>query len=369
MALGLAIGANSAKASTVGGTVSPEFNYVGLYVGTTVAGDVDSLVLEPPADPIGINGTYTDTNGNFTVPKDTGLVFPPVNVDLDVVNIQGEIGLTKDGTGNYNEATGAMSVDLSLSLTLGVDDLEALSEEVGIPLGTGALACKLSPLAVEFSTGNGWPHPGSAFADKEALTDGSLAGAWRTKPAIVATEGDQSVCNIIGGFLKPVGGIWLANSTTPVTDMPDATGPVPPVYTSEEDGLVGTPPNCEEPEPPVCEEGFTGTPPNCVPIEVPKANISKVAVTPAKGKIKKGKKATITVKVTNSGDASTTATVTLKSSNKQVKVLKSVKVTVGAGKTVSKKVTVSATKKAKGKATITAKVGSKSGKSTLTVKK
>ena len=73
-------------------------------------------------------------------------------------------------------STGAMSMDLSLALTLGVDDLEALSQELPIDLGTGSLKCKFAPLDVALSSGNGWPHPGSPFADKANLEDGALAG-------------------------------------------------------------------------------------------------------------------------------------------------------------------------------------------------
>lgn len=364
MALGLAFSANNAKASTVGGTVNPEFNYVGLFVGTSVAGNVDSLVLKPPADPIGIVGTYTDTNGNFTVPQTGGLDFPPVVVDLDLLQINGEIGLTKDGTGHYDEATGAMTVDLSLSLTLGVDDLEALSEEVGIPLGTGALACKLSPLAVKFSTTAAWPHPGKAFTDKANLTDGAIGGAWRIKPAIVATEGDQSVCNIIGGFLKPVGGIWLANSTDTITTMPAATIDVPVPYTCEEDGLVGTPPNCEEPPPAECEAGKVGTPPDDCKFP---AKVGSVTIT-KKATVKAGKTVKVKVTVKNVGELSYTGKIAIKSSNKQVTAPKSVAVSVAGGKSVVKTITIKAGKKAKGKASITASVGGKSAKSTVTVK-
>lgn len=367
MALALAFSANNAKASTIGGSVSPEFNYVGLFVGTSVAGDVDSLVLQPPADPIAINGTYTDTNGNFTVPQDTGLSFPPVAVDLDVLVINGEIGLTKDGTGTYNEATGEMTVDLSLSLTLGVDDLAALSEQVGIPLGTGALACQLAPLDVQFSTGGGWPHPGKAFTNKAALTDGALSGAWRYKPAITAVEGDQSVCNIIGGFLKPVGGIWLANSTDPVVTMPAATTTIPTVYTCAEDGLVGNPPNCEEPVT-ECDPGFEGTPPNCTQIQTP---ANAVVTAPKKATVKAGKSVKVKVTIKNTGQKSLTGKLTLSSSNKQVSTSPkgSVSIIVAGGKSITKTITVKAAKKAKGKATITAKVGSKSAKVTVTVKK
>lgn len=366
MALGLALGANNAKASTVGGSINPEFNYVGLNV-EAAGSELDSIVLEPPADPIGINGTYTDTNGNFSVPEVGGLDFPPVQVDLDVVQIDGEIGLTKDGTGHYDESTGAMSLDLSLSLTLGVDDLEALGNELGIPLGTGALACRLAPLNVEFTTGNGWPHPGKAFEDKEALTDGALAGAWRYKPSISVVEGDAAVCGIIGGFLGDVGGIWLANSTDPIVEMPAATSAKPSKYICEEDGLVGTPPNCEEPVEEVCPPGTTGTFPDCVPVVVPKANISKVTVT--KTKVKAGKRAKIRVTVVNNGTAAFKGKVALKSTNKQVKVQKSIGINVGAKKKVTKVVVVKTTKRAKGKARIIATVAKKKGVGVVTVQK
>ncbi len=301
--------------------------------------------------------------GFFTVPKNTGLDFPPVTVDLDVVQIQGEIALTKDGSGHFDEATGAMNMDLSLSLTLGVDDLEALSQQVGIPLGTGALGCKISPLEVSFSTAKGWPHAGSSFTDKATPADGALAGAWRYKPAITAVEGDQSVCNIIGGFLKDVGGIWLGNSTTPLADMPAATDPMPAKANCTELGKTGTFPNCVDP---VCPEGQLGTYPDChdpAPFAV-----SKVALSPTKANIKKNKTVKLTLKVTNSGEVSGSATVSLKSSNKQVTLPKSIKVTVPAGKTASKTITVKAAKKAKGKATITATASGKKGTATLTVK-
>ena len=365
MAFGLVMNAGNAKAAA-GDPINAEFNYVGLNVGTTVAGEVDSIVLEPPTTPIGIAGTYTDKAGNFTVPQDTGLVFPPVVVDLDVVQINGEISLTKDGTGNYNSSTGAMSMDLSLALTLGVDDLEALGTELGIPLGTGALACKFAPLDVALGTAKGWPHAGSAFADKANLEDGALAGAWRATPAAVATEGDQSVCNIIGGFLQPVGGIWLANSTTPVATMPAATEPKPEPITCEELGKEGSYPDCTDP---VCPEGQIGTYPDCEnpPPPLTDGKVGTLTIT-KKVTVKAGKKATVKISIKNTGQKTLATKVALTSSNKQVKAPKTVAFSVGAGKTVTKSVSISTTKKAKGKATITAKAGGKTAKSSVTVK-
>ncbi len=370
MALGLAIGAKQANASTVGDNIDPEFNYVGLNI-SAAGNDVDSLVLKPPTEAIKFHGTYTDTAGNFELPQSGGLEFPKVLVDLGLVKINGEIGLTKDGTGHFDEATGAMDLDLSLALTLGVDDIQALAQEIDIPLpGTGPLACKLAPLDVKFSTAKGWPHAGSNFADKAALTDGALAGYWRTKPSITAVKGEQAVCGMVGGFLGDVGGLWLANSTTPLdadSDMPAATQEKPTKYTCEEDGLVGTPPNCEK-EQEKCPEGQTGTPPDCKKSDDGKKAAKITVVKVSKAKVKAGKKAKIKVTVKNAGNAAFNGKIKLKSSNKQVKIAKKVSIKVGPGKKVTKTIVVKATKKAKGKATITATVGGKKGKAKVTVK-
>jgi hypothetical protein len=367
MALGLAIGANQANASTVGGHIDPEFNYVGLNV-SAAGSEVDSLVLEPPADPIGIHGTYTDTAGNFNVPKTGGLEFPPVSVAISSATIDGEIGLTEDGTGNYNEATGAMSMNLKLSLTLGVDDVAVLADELDIPLpGSGALACKLAPLDVQFSTANGWPHEGSAFTNKAGLEDGALAGAWRYKPTISTVEGDPTLCGIIGGFLGDVGGIWLGNdSTESLTDMPIATGPKPPKYECAEDGLEGTPPNCTEPVEQVCDEGYEGTFPDCTKILTPAKAV--VSIT-KKATVKAGKKVKIKVTVKNTGEKALTGKLVLSSNNKKVTASpKKISVNVAGGRSVTKTITVKASKKAKGKATISAKLSGKTAKSTVKVK-
>jgi|GEM_PF-4167428 len=107
-----------------------------------------------------------------------------------------------------------------------------------------------------------------------------------------------------------------------------------------------------------------------VPPPAKKAKFTKVVLQPKKKTVKAGKKVKLTVKVTNSGTAKGTATVKLKSSSKKkATVPKTVKVTVGPGKTVSKKFTVKTKKKKKGKVTIKATVGSKAAKTVLKLKK
>jgi len=106
------------------------------------------------------------------------------------------------------------------------------------------------------------------------------------------------------------------------------------------------------------------------PAPTPKANISKVRVTPKKKSLKAGKKTKLTVQVTNSGGAAATnVKVKLKSSNKRVKVKKTIVIKrIAAGKTAKVKITVSAKRRAKGKAKVTATVGKRKGVATVKVK-
>jgi len=125
------------------------------------------------------------------------------------------------------------------------------------------------------------------------------------------------------------------------------------------------PDNCK---PIPCPPGTTGVSPNCVPDGDPATTVTKVVITPAKGKIKAGKKIKLTIKVTAKVGLGAAPKVTLKSSNRQVKLPKTIKFSRTAS-TMKKTITVKATKKAKGKAKITATSGGKKGTASLTVKK
>jgi len=366
-----AFGASSANAAQ-GDPFNADFNYVGLNVNISIAGEVNELALTPAANlgNLEVNGTYTDNVGNFTIPKIGGLVFPDISLDLGAgIVVDGSIGLTESGTGNYNAATGALTMNPKISLTLGTNDIGSLPDPVG-SLGSGPLSCKFSPLAVSLSTNpTNWPSPGKLFVDKVGLTDGAVSGAWNIKPDVQAIAGG-TLCTIIHGFLGEVGGLYLANSTTDILAMPAPTGtkPAPAVCAV---GQTGTPPNCVSPPVDVaCPIGFTGIEPNCTKIDEPAGKVVFQDMTVTKKvSVKPGLRTHIKWDGTNRGDADGTIKVTLSSSNKQVKVPKSFTVSIPAGKTVTKKITVKATKKAKGKATITAKAAGLTAKSTITVKK
>ncbi len=378
-ALVMAWNANPAKAAQ-GDPFGVDFNYVGLNVDTSLTEPLYEMVLSPPETPLEMRGTYDDNAGNFTLPKDNGLIFPDAEIVIEGATITGKLGLTEPAKGNYNSATGVMTLKPKISLTLGTDNVRAFPPELlqivnsMLPPGSDPypLACEFSPLVVDFSTGHGWPSPGKTFTGTDGdgqPTEGAIAGFWDTKPKVKALAGG-TMCSLIGSLLDSVGGIWLSNSSDVITDLPDATSPPPPPAVCAADE-TGTPPDCKPRPPAKCDPPLIGNKPDCKePEDEKKAEITKVAIAPAKGKIKAGKALKVKVRVTNTGDAgSGSIKVNLKSSNKQVKLPKSFSVDVAAGATVTKTITVKAGKKAKGKATLTASYGTKSGKSVLTVQK
>ena len=348
-------GASNAKAGTVGDPIAVDFNYVGIDV-TTSLGGVSDLVLTPEAalGELELRGNYNSgSSGAFTVPQTGGLTFPDLALDLGGIDLEAQIALTDDATGTHDPATGAMTFNPSISLTIGVSDIGSLP----IPgLGSGPLRCELSPLSVALSTSNGWPAAGNAFdTGAGPLKNGAAAGAWDIKPNIVAKEGPQATCDLIGSLLEPVGGLWLAQSDAPVAALPAATS--------------------DKPEPAVCGDGFTGSPPNCEPIPLSPAKVA-VQPKPKAVSIKRGKSGVVKVTVRNTGQVSASGVKVCGTiSSKVAKAPRCVTlgtVAGGAAKTASLRLTVS--RKAKGRTTLKIKVtstvgGSANSSATVTVRK
>lgn len=364
-----------------------DFDHAGLVIGVATGGDLNEMILTPgmtdendaPLGPLEVRGSFTDGDGNFDVPKETGFTFPTIAVPIRGIPIAGDIGLTEDASGNYDPATGSMELDAKLSLTLSLDEIGDLPEPVG-GLGSGPLECRFAPLDIHLSTDPlNWPAPGIPFADTDDLTDGAIAGGWKVKPKVTAVSG-ETVCKLLAGTINSIGGVYLANSPTPLAEIPEPTGPrpVPEPCPAGTTGMAGDPDSCEPVtvKPPVCPAGKTGTPPNCTaikdpdPVPLAKAVIEKIVISPASSKAKPGTTKVLKIKVTNSGDAAAEALpLALKSSNGQIKVPRKVTISVGANSTATKTVTVKIKKNAKGKATITATAAGKTGKSVLSVKK
>lgn len=125
-----------------------------------------------------------------------------------------------------------------------------------------------------------------------------------------------------------------------------------------------------------CPDGTTGTPPNCI-TNPGKPKLAALKIAPKNKGVKRGKKATITVKVKNTGNAAAKgAKVCVTAPKKLVQVKKCVKFgQIGAGATKTAKFKVKVKKKAKkGKKAVlkfkatTSNAGSKSGKAKIKIK-
>ncbi|MFM9044821.1 MAG: trypsin-like serine protease [Solirubrobacterales bacterium] len=99
------------------------------------------------------------------------------------------------------------------------------------------------------------------------------------------------------------------------------------------------------------------------------AAVSGIALKPNKTKVKAGEKVVLRVRVTNSGDAATTALVRFKSGNRaKATVPGSLALEVGAKSSATGKVTVRTKRGRSGKVTVKATLGSQTAKSTVTLK-
>jgi len=335
--------APGAKAATVGDPVEVDFNHVGISISAALLGDVDQMILKP-SDGLGqleLKGSYTSTSGNFTVPKNGGLTFPDIELDFDGVMIDGELDLAADSTGNYNAATGAMTLNPKIALTLGVSDAGEVSGGI---LPEGPLRCKLTPINAYLSTGYGWPAAGDPFTPG-TFTEGAVSGAWTVAPGFEQLEGDS--CFLLAGIIDPVGGLWLGNYAEEAAELPAATA--------------------ERPGAGTCPPGLSGNGTNCTNVQ-PRAILGNVSFAKTKATARRGKTVSLTVRVRNTGNAAGTATVALSSSNRKVaSVPKSVRIRVPAGKTGTAKVRVKAGKR-KGKATISARLAGRTSRATVTVR-
>jgi len=290
-------------------------------------------------------GAFASKAADFTFPEQVFEVTPGNNVTLS-------INALNDFTGNYTKSTGAFTVTLPLKLTVDAPGFQAKCElrPLTIPLSSAGAA-------INFASDDDPPNPKAGAAFAAPSNAGAVNGSWTNVTAannvygIAAYEKDEATMTtdcktLIAGLAGDEntsfdGSIWLGG-TSKVTTTVD----------------------------PVCPEGTTGTYPDCVPVVVktPYA-VSKIKLSPSKGKLKAGKKVKLKIKVTNSGETDGSSKVTIKSSNKKVKAPKSVTVDVAAGATVTKTIKLKVSKKAKGKAKITAKADGKSGKAKFKIKK
>ncbi|MFM9053469.1 MAG: hypothetical protein ACKOQ5_01150 [Solirubrobacterales bacterium] len=199
----------------------------------------------------------------------------------------------------------------------------------GLTLSTGAGSGSKAFAGTPFTAGLGGlgalQGTYTVADNSTSVTQAGLSGAG----AVAATQALAQCASAVDLVIKGDGGLWFGNRI----------------------------------DPPVCAEGQIGTYPDCTD---PKADITAVKVTGG-AKVKKGKKLSLTVKVTNSGTADESVKVKLWSSSAGVaSVTGSATVEAPAGGTGTKKVTVKGKKK--GKATISATNGAKTGSKKVTVK-
>jgi len=420
----LAVGAGAAQAEPFDMSIDNAVLDLGGLSGVRA---IDPDLGDPPATLSG------DIDGStVTVPK-AGFVFPTKVAELQPgLNAEIDMEANEDITGTFDEATGALSMDVSLKATVQV-------------LGA---TCVISPIAMTLSSDNIRPYLGEPFSDG-IEGEGVVGGSWTGLPPVTG----GGTCGIVAGVIAGPGGIAMSHgihdfptctsdpldprcnvvvpptaepilNSAPATSTDQTTasfsfakgnGETQPVDgfeckldsgafeacdsgTKEYSGLAvgahsftvqgtntaGTGPaftynwTITQKEQENCPPGTTGTPPDCVKNPVGGTpTLAALKVAPKNKAVKRGKKATITVKVKNSGDAAATGVkVCVTAPKALVQVKKCVTVgQVAAGATKAAKFKVTVKKKAKkGKKAVlkfkatSGNAGSKAGKATIKVK-
>lgn len=292
------------------------------------------LPTPQPHTDLQLNGTETDGNLSFPATTNTGLQIPymyllsPTDPTL---KIPFTLRLRDPGlTGKYDAATGEMNlkgkIDIIVIVGLGANPLDPLLD-VSIPPLAPFGRCRVANIPVDFSTENTAPITAQRFKDGLGQ-NGALTTSWTDLPHAVIENGtaeEKTLClEQLDAITHTPGGLWLSNAV--VTPKPQ------PVVE------------------PTCADDLRLCP---IPTFT---EIAGVKVTPKKLSIKPGKTKSIKVKVRNAGTRDSKGTVVkLKSSNRKVKVRKTIKLNVPAGSTATKTVKVKVKRKARGKARIIAR--------------
>ncbi|MGB0121126.1 MAG: glycerophosphodiester phosphodiesterase family protein, partial [Solirubrobacterales bacterium] len=221
---------------------------------------------------------------------------------------------------------------------------------LGAPIGTVRTVPLLKPLAdYDGFAVHVWgddPQPDASSFYAQLIEEGA-DGYFTQQPGVL----HEYLCE--NGIARPDGSPRCATQICP----------------EGQEGIA--PDNCTLIPPVTCPEGQVGTPPNCgTDVVDPIASVKRIVISPKKGKIKAGKKIKLKIKLTAANDGlSSGVKVNLKSSNRKLKLPKSIRMSLNAGSTTTKTVFVKAKKSAKGKAKITAKAGGKKATAKLKIKR
>ena len=143
--------------------------------------------LDPPDPPATLDGTITGSD--VEVPK-AGFVFPPKQAEVSpgttaTINMEAN----EDITGTFDSATGALDLDVNLKATVAV-------------LGS---TCVISPIELNLTTVNRDPYLGRAFTTGLG-GPGAISAPWESLPAVTG----GGFCNVVGQLIAGPGGIWMA---------------------------------------------------------------------------------------------------------------------------------------------------------------
>lgn len=283
---------------------------------------IGSLALDPGGDPMELSAVL-DQGGNFTFPADA-FEITPMNYGLQVYGLTMSYRATADITGTYSTKTGQLTMNAPLEYVV---RYKLPTDPEIPPARPEPLDCAFGGIDSTFQTsGSVLTNNGTFMGKPFAAGNGQVLGDFSVPYSTLLNnargiDGSSTVDCLEGAFGEETEGgsltgkVWLRADLS-LTDIPSV----------------------------------------------------KMTFRTKGSKVKAGKSTSLRLRVQNLTDSRTTVKVGLKSSNPNVKVKRSINVSVPARSVLLTDVKVSASKKAKGKAKITATAEGRKTVSTVTVK-
>lgn len=266
------------------------------------------LALDPGGDPMKLSGVL-DQAGNFTIPADQFEV-TPINYGIQIYGLTMSYRAVSDISGTYSAKTGKLTMSAPLEYLI---RYRVPTDPDIPPARPEPLDCAFGGIDSTLQTSGSVLTTNGTFAGKPfAKGSVQLLGGWSTPYSTLLNnargiDGSLTTDCLSGAFGEDIDGksltgkLWL-RADVALTDIPSV----------------------------------------------------KMEFKTKAAKVKAGKTTSLKLRVQNLTDSRTSVKVDLKSSNPNVKVKKSIKVSVPASSVYLTDIKVNASRKAKGKAKITA---------------
>jgi len=161
----------------------------------TTPGFPNTVLVTPASTPVTATATLVPGTGAFTI-KPSDFNFPTYSFTTPLPG-SFQITLKNPATGQFNAATGALSITADFVATVNLNGVGSCSADAGTQT---------------YSTSSSAVYPGVAFpanANGATTGPGAITGGWQS------IQSSGSACSLVASALNGPGGLWLSKDIAP----------------------------------------------------------------------------------------------------------------------------------------------------------